>query len=78
MAVSTGCCCSLAGYFKLYQLSHRKIVIPSFAYGCILIDEAQDLTPGQGVKIQFQSLLALNLHDSCTEKTTTCFVGLYI
>lgn len=30
------------GYLKLYQLSHPKLK----NFDCILIDEAQDLTPG--------------------------------
>ena len=34
------------GYLKLYQLSKPKLN----AYDCILIDEAQDLTPGNTSK----------------------------
>ena len=32
----------LAGYLKVYQLSKPQIM----GYDCLLIDEAQDLTPG--------------------------------
>ena len=32
-----------AGYLKLYQLQNPQIT----GYNCILVDEAQDLTPGK-------------------------------
>ena len=37
-------CFSFTAYMKLYQLEMKGKQIPG--YDCILVDEAQDLTPG--------------------------------
>lgn len=43
MVITAPLYCIAAGYLKLFQLSKPQLG----GYDCILVDEAQDLTPGQ-------------------------------
>ena len=45
------------GYLKVYQLQKRLI----YGYDCILIDEAQDLTPGKNIFLSLFSDLEFQL-----------------